>query len=149
MPPEEWQEPESINAHYDALDYPLDQLPEPLRLLIVEVVDYLQCPIAMAVNSLLGALSLCTQGLVNVARDSQLTSVSSLFLLLIAESGERKSACDNLLTKHLKDLDLERCKADHEAKKLYLREYNKWKAEHDGAMTAINVRVKKVSLKKV
>ena len=137
MPPEEWQEPESINAHYDALDYPLDQLPEPLRLLIVEVVDYLQCPIAMAVNSLLGALSLCTQGLVNVARDSQLTSVSSLFLLLIAESGERKSACDNLLTKHLKDLDLERCKADHEAKKLYLREYNKWKAEHDGAMTAI------------
>jgi len=137
MPPEEWQDPESINAHYEALDYPLEQLPDPLRLLIIEVVDYLQCPIAMAVNSLLGALSLCTQGLVNVARDSQLTSISSLFLLLIAESGERKSACDNLLTKHLKELDIERSKADGEARKQYQREYITWRAELDGAMTAI------------
>jgi len=136
-PPEEWQDPESINAHYEALDYPLEQLPDPLRLLIVEVVDYLQCPIAMAVNSLLGALSLCTQGLVNVARDSQLTSVSSLFLLLIAESGERKSACDGLLTKHLKELDIERFKADCEAKKLYQREYKKWQVEMDGALNAL------------
>lgn len=135
--PEEWQDPESINAHYEALDYPLEQLPDPLRLLIVEVVDYLQCPIAMAVNSLLGALSLCTQGLVNVARDSQLTSVSSLFLLLIAESGERKSACDGLLTKHLKELDIERFKADYEAKKLYQREYKKWQVEMDGALNAL------------
>ena len=136
-PPEEWQDPESINAHFEALDYPLEQLPDPLRLLIVEVVDYLQCPIAMAVNSLLGALSLCTQGLVDVARDSQLTSVSSLFLLLIAESGERKSACDGLLTKHLKELDIERFKADREAKKQYLREYKKWQVELDGLLNAL------------
>jgi len=91
----------------------------------------------MAVNSLLGALSLCTQGLVNVSRDSQLTSISSLFLLLIAESGERKSACDVLLTKHLKELDIERFKADCEEKKKYQREYKKWQVEMDGTLNAL------------
>jgi len=133
----EWQNPESIIAYQDSEDYPLDQLPEPLRLTAIAVANYQQCPIAMVANSLIGALSLSIQGLVNVARDSQLISVSSLFLLLIAESGERKSACDKMLTQHLKDLDLERFKADNEARKEYAKELKIWQAKLSGAENAL------------
>jgi putative DNA primase/helicase len=58
-------------------------------------------------------------------------------LLLIAESGERKSACDGLLTKHLKDLDLERFRADCEEKKKYQREHKKWQVELEGLLNAL------------
>ena len=133
----EWQDPESINAHYEAEDYPLDQLPEPLRLAVVAVTNYLQCPLAMVANSLLGALSLSIQGLVNVARDSKLVSVTSLFLLLIGESGERKSACDKMLTQHLNELDIERFKADSEGRKEYSKELKIWQAKLTGAENAI------------
>ena len=133
----EWQDPESINAHYEAEDYPLDQLPEPLRLAVVAVTNYLQCPLAMVANSLLGALSLSIQGLVNVARDSKLVSVTSLFLLLIGESGERKSACDKMLTQHLNELDIERFKADSEGRKEYSKELKIWQAKLTGAENAL------------
>ena len=136
-PADEWQDPESITAHYEAEDYPLDQLPEPLRLAVIAVTNYLQCPLAMVANSLLGALALSIQGLVNVARDSQLVSVSSLFLLLIGESGERKSACDKMLTQHLNELDLERFKADNEARKEYAKELKIWQAKLSGAENAL------------
>jgi hypothetical protein len=93
-------------------DYPLAHLPESLRLLVVEIVDYLQCPVAMAANAVLAALSLSIQGLVNVARDNELIGAVSLFLMVIAESGERKSACDSLVTGHIKELDKKRLLAD-------------------------------------
>jgi putative DNA primase/helicase len=137
MPPDEWQDPESITAHYEAEDYPLEQLPDPLRLAVIAVTNYLQCPLAMVANSLLGALALSIQGLVNVARDSQLVSVSSLFLLLIGESGERKSACDKMLTQHLNELDIERFKADSEERKEYAKALKIWQAKLTGAENAL------------
>ena len=133
----EWQDPESIIAYQDSEDYPLEQLPEPLRLTAIAIANYLQCPIAMVVSSIIGALSLSIQGLVNVARDNELISVISLFLLLIAESGERKSACDKMTTQHLKDLDLERFKADNEARKEYAKELKIWQAKLSGAENAL------------
>ncbi|MBK6758040.1 MAG: DUF3987 domain-containing protein [Moraxellaceae bacterium] len=52
----------------------------------------------MAGNSALSFVSLAAQGQVNVARDSVLCSPVSLFLMVIGESGERKSSADKFFS---------------------------------------------------
>jgi putative DNA primase/helicase len=91
----------------------------------------------MAVNSVLAALSLCIQGLVNVARDNALIGTVSLFLMVIAESGERKSACDSLVTNHIKEIDKKRLLADMEILKFYATDIDILMAERDGLIQAI------------
>ena len=134
---DEWQEPDSIINAQESDDYPLAHLPESLRLLVVEIVDYLQCPVAMAANAVLAALSLSIQGLVNVARDNELIGAVSLFLMVIAESGERKSACDSLVTGHIKELDKKRLLADMEVLKFWQSDIDTWAAERDGLIQCI------------
>jgi len=134
---DEWQDPDPIINAQESDDYPLAHLPESLRLLVVEIVDYLQCPVAMAANAVLAALSLSIQGLVNVARDNELIGVVSLFLMVIAESGERKSACDSLVTGHIKELDKKRLLADMEVLKFWQSDIDTWAAERDGLIQCI------------
>ncbi|HNA21652.1 MAG TPA: DUF3987 domain-containing protein, partial [Agitococcus sp.] len=128
----QWLEPDPIIAPQEIADYPIEHLPEPLRLLVLEIVDYLQCPVAMAANSVLAALSLSTQGLVNVSRDNSLIGAVSLFLMVIAESGERKSACDNLVLKAIKKLNDERFCHDKEQNNDFLTELNIWNSQNNG-----------------
>lgn len=67
----------------------------PLRQAVEAIAFYTQAPEAIAMQSVLGAASLATQPF----RDVELlrgTSPISLFFLTVAESGERKSACDRL-----------------------------------------------------
>ncbi len=134
---DEWQEPDPIINTEENEDYPLEYLPDPLRLLVVEIVEYLQCPVAMAANAVLAALSLSIQGLVNVARDNELIGAISLFLMVIAESGERKSACDSLVTGHIKELDKKRLLADMDILKFWQSDFDTWTAERDGLIQAI------------
>ncbi len=134
---DEWQEPDPIISVQESTDYPLERLPEPLRLLVVEIVDYLQCPVAMAANAVLAALSLSIQGLINIARDNELIGAVSLFLMVIAESGERKSACDSLVTGHIKELDKKRLLADMEVLKFWQSDFDTWTAERDGLIQCI------------
>lgn len=139
---DEWQEPDPIIAPQEMADYPIQHLPEPLRLLVLEIVDYLQCPIAMAANAVLAALSLSIQGLVNVARDNELIGAVSLFLMVIAESGERKSACDSLVTSHIKELDKQRLLADLDVLKFWQSDMDTWTAEREGLINAIKQTAK-------
>jgi putative DNA primase/helicase len=134
---DEWQEPDPIINTEENEDYPLEHLPKPLRLLVVEIVEYLQCPVAMAANAVLAALSLSIQGLVNVARDNELIGAVSLFLMVIAESGERKSACDSLVTGHIKELDKKRLLADMDILKFWQSDFDTWTAEREGLIQCI------------
>lgn len=52
-------------------------------------------PISLIASSALANVSLACQGLANVSRYSQLISPASMYFLLVASSGERKSAIDN------------------------------------------------------
>ena len=62
------------------------------------VVEYQACggqPVEMVVTAALAAMSGCVQGLVDVRRDRQLVGPVSLNTVVIADSGERKTTCDN------------------------------------------------------
>lgn len=94
----DWISPASLNQAVNSSLYPIDALPIVIRNAVKEVLDFTQCPPALAACSALSALSLAAQHLANVSRAEGLTSPVSLYTLAIAESGERKTSVDKHFT---------------------------------------------------
>ena len=91
--------------------YPTDALPPLLRDAVLEAQAFVQSPAALVACSALSALSLAAQGLANVRRDHQLVGPVSLYLLAVAESGERKTTCDRILGAPLRAWERDRAAA--------------------------------------
>ena len=92
---EPWPEPEELREGEEPEPFPLDALPPDV---MAAVVEYQACggqPVEMVVTAALAAMSGCVQGLVDVRRDRQLVGPVSLNSVVIADSGERKTTCDN------------------------------------------------------
>lgn len=91
---EHWPEPEPLIGRSESTPYPLDTLPKPIREAVAEVNDFTQSPKSMAACSALSALSLAAQGLASVRRTEGLLGSISIFTMILAESGERKTSVD-------------------------------------------------------
>jgi hypothetical protein len=74
--------------------YPLEALPPKMRAAVNSYQRFGQQPIPLVASSALSVGSLATQGLSNVGRDKNLVGPISLNLIVIAESGERKTSAD-------------------------------------------------------
>ena len=99
----EWPEPEPLTEPLDAQPYPDEALPRILRDAVRQAQAFVQAPMALVACSALSALSLAAQGLANVRRDHQLVGPISLYLLAVADSGERKTTCDAIFCPALRD----------------------------------------------
>ena len=117
--------------------YPLDALPETMRAAVDEVLGTVQCPPAMAAMSALAALSTAAQAHVDVARDERLEGPTSLNLLAIADSGERKTAVDRLVSRVLHDHERDALQAAVPALAQYEAAQTVWQATHEGLRAAI------------
>ncbi|MFN8838504.1 MAG: YfjI family protein [Burkholderiales bacterium] len=82
-----------------------------LRDAVIEAQAFVQSPAALVACSALSALSIAAQGIVNVRRDPQLAGPVSLYLLSVAESGERKTTCDRVFGAALRDWERDRALA--------------------------------------
>ena len=89
-----WPDPLPLITQIEPEPYPLDALPDTLRAAVGEVQAFVQAPVPLVASSALSALSLAIQAHVDVKRAEHLIGPSNLFLLIIADSGERKSTCD-------------------------------------------------------
>lgn len=94
-----WPKPSPLLGEFERIGYPLDALPPAIRQAIVEVQDAVQAPIEMVASSALSVASLAAQSMADVRRSVPLTGPSSLYFLTVAESGDRKSTVDRLLTR--------------------------------------------------
>lgn len=72
-------------------------LPERLEQLVLEIVRATKAPYAMVVNTTLGGMVSCLQHSCRVQHLQDLVSPISLFLMTIADSGERKSTVQSLV----------------------------------------------------
>lgn len=133
---EDWPEALPLRREMPEGDrYPLDVLPGVLKGAAMRMHESIQAPLALIGQSILGGAVLAVQGHANVSIDGRRFPLS-LFLGTIAESGERKTACDNAALaphrkreKDLKDeLGLER--ADYDA------EHAAWKKAREEALSA-------------
>lgn len=139
----DWPEPQHLTDKIVPETYPIEALPETIRLAIEEVQAFVKAPFPLVASSAIGALSLAAQGLINVQRAEKLISPVSLFLLTIADSGERKTTCDVFFTKVMREYEQEQAEAMKPELERYQAELDAWTAERDGLLSAIKEASKK------
>lgn len=100
-------------------EFPIDSLPEILKNAVLALHDKIQAPIALCVQSVLAAANLTVQGHVNIMMPFGEIKPISCFFLTIAESGERKTSCDNVILKTVK-------KHEEELRKQYNIDLQAW-----------------------
>jgi len=134
-----WPEPEPLARGYGAAaEYPIDALPPILQAAVREVASYVQCPVAMAAASALAALSVAAQGLADVYRDSALRGPMSLYFLVLAESGERKTAIDRMFLDGLREWERQREQELEPQLADYAADCKRWEAEADALKARIS-----------
>ncbi|OYZ08258.1 MAG: hypothetical protein B7Y36_17350 [Novosphingobium sp. 28-62-57] len=119
----------------DGLPYPVDAL-GPLQSAVEAVQAMTQAPMAIPAQSALSIAALAVQGFANVETlggDRPL----SLYCLTIAESGERKTSCDEKLVQTLREYEKEQAKAYREERKAFGHEHAIWKKQYDKALTQV------------
>lgn len=129
---EPWAQPQALISKFEAESYPIDVLPDAIRAAVGEVAEFVKAPIVMVASAALAALSLVSQAHVDVKRAEKLSGPVGLFLLTIADSGERKSTCDGFFTRAIKAYE----EAQIEAAKPLLKDHRAaaevWDAKRGG-----------------
>ena len=136
-----WQEPLPITTNLPAEPYPIDALPDKIKQAVIEVQGFTRAPIALVAASAITTLSLAGQTYVDIKRAEKLTGPTGLFLITIADSGERKSTCDSFFMQAINEY--EKNKAD--AAKPLIMDYNArlaaWQSKFDG----VKLEIKKLA----
>lgn len=129
--------------NYNPDYFPFDSLPELLKNVIHEISFNVQVPYSMVASSVLGTMSVAIQKYANVKRPNGLISPISIFTLTIAESGDRKSTVDKLLTKPVNEFE----EIQREKYKSELESYNAklaiWEQKHKHLISEIKKSIKK------
>lgn len=117
-----------FQAHV-AAPYPVHALPPLIRDAVQEVVGYVQAPVALVAASALAAVSTAVQTRYSVRRDAALSGPATLYLLTVAESGERKSTVDKLFTGPIRDWEAEQRKLFRERRAKFEAELEDWERQ--------------------
>ena len=139
---DEWPDPAPLIAQVEQLPYPVDALPTAVRLAVEEVAGFVKAPVPMIAMSALAALSMAVQAHFDVQRAERLTGPCSLFLLAIADSGERKSTCDGFFTKAIRDYEAAAQKEAEPQIQAFKSEVAIWEAQRAGLKEKIKALAK-------
>lgn len=134
---EAWAEPLPLTAKIEPEPYPVDALPIAIRAAVEEVQGFVKAPLPLVASSALAALSLACQTHADVKRAEKLNGPVGLFLLTIADSGERKSTCDGFFSKPIRDFEAARAEAAKPAVKDYDAALSAWTAKCGGVAEKI------------
>lgn len=138
----EWPEPQPIETQIERQPYPFDALPDTIRLAVEEVLGFVKAPAPLVVSAALSALSMAVQSHADVARAEKLSGPSSIYLLTIAESGERKSTCDGFFTAAIREYEATQAEAAKPSIKQYEAEMAAWDMKHCGIKDSIRAAAK-------
>jgi hypothetical protein len=109
--------------------YPLLALPPLIRGAIEEVAKHAQAPVPLIAASALAAVSTAVQTRYSVQRDAVLTGPAALYLLTVAESGQRKSTVDKLFTAPIREWEAEQRKLLKERRAKYEADKEDWERQ--------------------
>lgn len=86
-----------MNVISSPIDFPMHALPEIVKNAVFEIENITKAPLPMIASAILGSMSLACQSNIDVVRPGGLRGPTSLYIISIAESGERKSTIDKLI----------------------------------------------------
>lgn len=130
--PLEWGEPQPLIATFEVVDYPIDALPAKLQDAVKEVQSFTQAPVSLVAASALTAVSLAVQAHVDVNRAEKLSGPVGLFMLTIADSGERKTTCDGFFMNPVRDFELKQFEVGKPLLQDYRAKLDTWEAKRSG-----------------
>lgn len=110
-------------------NFPTNALYPLIRDAVLETQDNLQAPLALIASSFGTVMSAACQGLVVVETPTGQERPASLFYATIADSGERKTACDNLVGDPLLEYDARLASTSESDIHAYQAELSYWKAK--------------------
>jgi putative DNA primase/helicase len=140
----EWLDPQPLTTKVDPEPYPADALPDAIRAAVAEVQGFTKAPVALVASSALSALSLAIQAYVDAKRAERLIGPVSLFLLTIADSGERKTTVDRYFTSAIHDYENKQA----ESAKLNLADYKAAVEAWDAKQSGIKDKIRMLSRKR-
>jgi putative DNA primase/helicase len=129
---ESWSEPQPLATKVEPEPYPFDALPDTIRAAVEEVQAFTKAPVPLVASSALGALSLAIQAHFDAKRAEKLQGPVGLFLLTIADSGERKSTCDGFFTQAIRNYEEAQVRAAQPILKDYRADLEAWEAKRNG-----------------
>jgi putative DNA primase/helicase len=132
-----------MTTKIDPEPYPLDALPNTIRAAVEEVQGFVKAPLPLVASSALSALSLACQAHVDVKRAERLQGPVGLFLMVIADSGERKSTCDSFFTSAIREHQDEQTEAMKPVVQKHQAAFAAWEAARDGILSSIREFSKK------
>ena len=107
----DWPTPQPLDRGQGYSEpYPLEALPGIIGAAVEEYQAFGQQPMGLVASSALSVVSLATQGLADIERGPNLRGPISLNFMVVAQSGERKTAADRAMGAAL--VDWERINAD-------------------------------------
>ena len=134
----QWPAPQPLTAKIDPRPYPLDALPGIIGAAVAEVRGFAQAPDALVAGCALSAVSVALQALYDIERAPGLSGPISLYLLTIADSGERKSTCDRHFTQAIRAYE----DAQAEAAKPGIKDFKAALAAWDARRAGLLQRIK-------
>ena len=135
--PVQWSEPLPLIDSITPEPYPLDALPATMREAVQEVQGFAQAPMAMVATSALSSLSMAAQALHNVKRAEKLTGPIGLFTLVLADSGERKTTCDDFFMPAIREWQRGQEEAMRPQVESHEAALDAWNAEREGIVAKI------------
>ncbi|TKV07677.1 DUF3987 domain-containing protein [Citrobacter sp. wls619] len=123
--------------------FPLDAFPEKIRETIYDIHDHTQAPIELISSSVISAMSLACQSFINIKINETVCSPVSLFSLVIANSGERKTTVDRMVLRPFYQHDAHLLKKSEEAEKVYGLEKQVWDIKEKSVLQLIKKKVMK------
>ncbi|MGZ4993412.1 MAG: DUF3987 domain-containing protein, partial [Methylobacter sp.] len=138
-----WPKPQALTAKIEPEPYPIDALPDVIRAAAEEVAGFVKAPFPLVAGSALGALSLAIQAHCDIKRAERLTGPIGLFMLSIADSGERKTTCDGFFTSAIRQYEAEQAELAAPLLKDHAAAMAAWNAQREGILSAIKEAGKK------
>jgi hypothetical protein len=124
-------------------NFPIDFLPPLIKNSILEVQSNTQFPLPLIASSALGAVSLACQNSIDVQPPVGSSSSTSLFILLIADSGEGKTPVDNYFNKPIRDFEENEARKAEEALVEQKTSRSAWAIEKTEIEEAFRKNIKK------
>ncbi len=121
--------PRPLRREFRPEEYPVAYMPPVIVEAVREVQAYTQAPMAMVAACALSVVSAAVQTRYGVQRDAALRGPASLYLITVAESGERKTAVDKMFMEPLREWEAQQMRAAREQKAQYEAAMEDWERD--------------------
>ncbi|HHR5876700.1 TPA: YfjI family protein [Providencia alcalifaciens] len=123
--------------------FPLNAFPVELREAILDIEELTQAPIPLIASSVISAISLSCQNLINVEVNEKMKTPVSLFLFVIANSGERKTTVDRIVMNPFYQHDKNSLHKFDKNKEIYSIELKVWETKEKAILGVIKKKTVK------